>query len=151
MNTNKAQKEIFDSILRKEDDKYVRVVGFWIVGDRFAVTGDGYHGFIFKKDQIAFDVSKVPLYSDFLHIGEIYKEENELNKTRLFYKERQKGVTSIIFKGKNGKIYVNKAFLSCFSSDASYYQERLNGTILVEEYGEIVGFALPIRHDETED
>ena len=151
MNIKKAQKEIFDSILRKEYDKCVRVVGFWIVGDRFAVTGDGYHGFIFRKDQIAFNIEKVQIHNDFLHICDIYKEENKLVKTRLLCAERQRGVTSIIFKGKNGKTYVNKAFLSCFSSDSSYYQDRINGTILVEEYGELVGFALPIRHDETED
>lgn len=152
MNINKAQKEIFDSILKKERDATVRVCGFWLDGfERFAVTGDGFHGFIFKREQIAFNVAKVQICNDFLHIDEVFKKENKLTETRLLYSERlQRNVTSKIFRRNGKKTYINRSFLTCFES-ASFYQEKENRTVLVEEYGEIVGFALPIRHDETED
>lgn len=153
MNINKAQKEIFDSILKKERDETVRVCGFWIDGgERFAVTGDGCHGFVFKKDQIAFNVEKVSIVGDFLHIDEIFKKENKLTETRFLYSEKYpRNATSKIFRRNGKKTYINRSFLTCFES-ASFYQKEENQTVLVEENGEIVGVVLPIRHvEETED
>lgn len=54
MNYIKAQKQIFDNIVRGDF-----VCGYWIDDDRFFVTGDGRHGFIFPKETIAFDVKMV--------------------------------------------------------------------------------------------
>lgn len=154
MNINKAQKEIFNSILKKERDSTVRVCGFYFDGfNRYAVTGDGYHGFIFKSDQIAFNVAKVQSIGNLLRIDEIFKEENKLTETRLLYSERYpRNLMTEVFRRNDGKkTFINRSFLTCFEN-ASFYQEKENGLVLVEELGEIVGFVLPIRHvEETED
>lgn len=154
MNINKAQKEIFDSILKKERDCTVRVCGFYLDDfKRYAITGDGYHGFIFKIDQIAFNIDKVQSMSNLLHIDEIFKEENKLTETRLLYSDRyRQNLLAAVFRRNDGKkTYINRALLTCFEN-ASFYQEKENGLVLVEELGEIVGFVLPICHvDETED
>lgn len=154
MNIKKAQKEIFDSILKKELDSTIRVCGFWIEdGKRFAVTGDGFHGFVFSKNQIAFNIEKVTICTDFLHIDEIFKEENKLTETRLLYSERypRNAMSKVLRRNDGKKVYVNRSLLTCFDN-ARFYQKDENRTILVEELGQIVGIVLPIRHvEETED
>lgn len=153
MKIDKAQKEIFDSILKKERDRTVRVCGFFFEGfTRYAVTGDGYHGFVFENDQIAFNVAKVQTIGNLLRIDEIFKEENKLTETRLLYSEMyQRNLITKVFRRNDGKkTYIKRSFLTCFEN-ASFYQEKENGLVLVEELGKIVGFVLPIRHYETED
>ena len=144
MKYNKAQKEIFEGIIRK-----YRVCGFFVDDEHFAVTANGYNAYVFPCCQIAFDIHKVKPYEDFLRIKEVFKEENKLKDTKYFRSLQGGKRLAKVFEGKNGKVFVDQALLTCFDN-ANYYQDKANSTILVEEFGEIVGCVLPMRIADEE-
>lgn len=153
MRWGKAQLEIF-KILLKGEFASPPARGFWITQGRkeaLVVTGNGYNGYVFPKDEIVFDAEKVKLCNDFLGDWEsIICPENKLTVTDYFRKIDRR--MARVFEGKNGKIYINSVLLSCFDvANASFYQEKANRSVLVVEYEKLVGLVLPIRVTDDTD
>lgn len=149
MNFIKAQKQIFDNIVAGD-----RVCGYWIDDDRFFVTGDSYHGFIFPKETIAFDVKRVNMLTKKLFDFNSAVPKNEAKETNNFKLIDRKRMYRA-FKHVDGRdIYVSVNFLKHFQN-ATYYQAKENEALLVFE--EIrgkkfpVGVVLPIRYSPAMD
>lgn len=147
MNFIKAQKEIFNNIVSGD-----RVCGYWIDDDRFFVTGDAFHGFVFPKETIAFDVKKVNGIKKVLDLEDI-KPENECVETNNF--KLVCGKMMRLFNHRSGRpVFVNVNFLKHFQN-AKYYQPDENKAVWVVE--EIrgksfpVGVVLPIRYSPAMD
>lgn len=143
MNFIKAQKQIFNNIVSGD-----RVCGYWIDDDRFFVTGDAFHGFVFPKETIAFDVKKVNKIKEIFDFDADAIEENEIKETDTFKLVNRKMMR--VFLRKDGRcVYVNTQFLKHFQN-AKYYQTDIKNALLITE--EIrgkqfpVGVALPIRY-----
>lgn len=147
MNYINAQKQIFNNIVKGD-----RVCGYWIDDDRFFVTGDRYHGFIFPKETIAFDVNRVNTINELFNFNDAV-EENEIKETngfKLIYK-----IMYRVFKRKDGKpVLINVGFLKHFQN-AKYYQvNALDAVMIVENIRNKsfpVGVALPIRYRDDDD
>ena len=138
-----AQKQIFNNIVSGD-----RVCGYWIDDNRFFVTGDAFHGFVFPKEMIAFDTKKVNEIKKLFDFDTDAIEENEVTETDNFKLVNRKMMR--VFLRKDGRgVYVNTQFLKHFQN-AKYYQTDIGKPLLIVE--EIrgkqfpVGVALPIRY-----
>lgn len=143
MNYIKEQKQIFNDLVMGK-----RVCGYWIDENKYFVTGDGYHGFVFPKETIAFDIKRVNEAKRLFDFEDARKEENELRETNNF--KLIGGKMMRVFVHHDGRcVYINNLFLKHFQN-AKYYQVTENGAVLV--YEEIrdnvfpVGVVLPIRY-----
>ena len=151
MNYNKAQKEIFNNIVAGN-----RVCGYW-VDEHYFATGNGFHGYIFPKACIAFDVSKVNEIRKLFDFEEMAKPENEMRETQDFRLFFPKTMTRVFASNSGRKAFVNVKYIENFQN-AKFYQTEENKPLLVTETlkeSEFpVGVVLPLRtsrfKDETE-
>lgn len=143
MNYIKEQKQIFNDIVGGN-----RVCGYWIDENKYFVTGDGFHGFVFPKEVIAFDIKRVNETKRLFDFDDALKEENELRETDNF--KLVGGKMMRVFIHHDGRcVYINNQFLKHFQN-AKYYQAKESGQALVYEEirGNIfpVGVVMPIRY-----
>lgn len=142
MNYIKAQKQIFDNIVHGD-----RVCGYWIDDDRFFVTGDAIHGFIFPKEIIAFDVKRVNEIKPLFNFDDAIPE-NEVRETNNFKLVNKKMMRCFVHNTRK-PILINTQYLKHFQN-AKFFQPEDNKAVLVFE--EIrgkrfpVGVVLPIRY-----
>lgn len=147
MNYGKAQKEVFNALLRGD-----RVCGFKYDDDHFFVTPDGYMGWNFPIKEIYFNTEKIQNINP-LDINGVVSPDNELKLTLDFRAEGYtRGKMFRRLKGPGKSVFVNDKFLACFQN-ARFYQakEKPTGLITVTERfnpsGEDipVGVVLPIK------
>ena len=142
VNYIKAQKQIFNDIVNGN-----RVCGYWVDDDRFFVTGDRFHGFVFPKETIAFDIKRVNVVKKLFDFDDA-TEENEVKETNNFKLIGNKMMRCFMRKDYK-PVFVNVNFLKHFQN-AKYYQTNETQPLLVIE--EIrdkkfpVGVVLPIRY-----
>jgi len=144
MKWEKAQIEVFKSMLTGN----IAARGYWTPDEhRFVVTPDGVHGFVFPRGMIAFDTEQITTCGPFLTV-EKAKQNRLIPTTRL----REFGnVTARAFEGKDGDVYVNDKYLSCYDyGECEFYCADAHGAVIVVENDAIVGFSLPIAVPEDE-
>lgn len=152
MNYSKAQKEIFNALLRGD-----RVGGFQCDDDNFFVTVGGCFGYIFPVRTIQFNTQKIAIMKP-IDINSLVNPENELKLTLEFRAESSFSRRMYrILKADGKRVYVNDKFLSCFQNPR-FFQERANniGPIIVSENANPkrenipVGIVLPVRINDPE-
>ena len=140
MNYDKAQKEVFNALLRGD-----RVCGYKFDDDHFFVTADGYKGYIFPNNLIQFNTEKVNIINPFANMSEPIPE-NELKLTLEFRAEdHTKGKMYRRLKADGKNVYVNDKFLQCFQNARFYQkQDEPHGLITVTERLNPRGKDLPV-------
>lgn len=140
MNYDKAQKEVFNALVRGD-----RVCGYKFDDDHFFVTTDGYMGYIFPNNLIQFNTAKITNIQPIAVITEP-TPENELKLTLDFKAEGfTKGKMYRRLKADGKDVYVNDKFLACFQN-ARFYQQKdsPHGLITVTERLNPRGKDLPV-------
>lgn len=92
-----------------------RVCGYWMDDDRYFVTPNGFYGYVFPKNQIAFNVERVknldkPVFDE----HDFGKDVQEIKPTKMY---SQEGLTKFVrhfegrFNGKPWRVYIDVTFL----------------------------------------
>ena len=128
MNIIKAQKDVFAALVSGQ-----RVLRFAVDDTHTFVTPDGFKGWVFPNESIAFNLEKI-VNMMALKTKELITEENRLKVTCEFrYPDFRNKM--LLRKLSNGyDVYVQEKFLSHFQNP-SFYQEKghKEGYIVVAE------------------
>lgn len=126
MNFIKAQKEIFNSMLKGNN-----VRKFEMNENEVFITPDGFHGFVIPYSLIQINLEKISKVNHF-HYENIIKEENLLRMTReLLIDDFPKKFLRKLTNGKRD-IYVNEKYLECFQNP-DFYNAGNYGMVIVTE------------------
>ena len=148
MNYVKAQKEIFDRLSHGD-----RVGCFAVGEEKIFVTPDGYKGYIFPLNIVAFNCEKLQQIKT-LELDSICTPENELTLTNdaKLLQIGSRREFCICMKGTGKRVFVRSKFLEPFQNPKFYQKlgEKLGHVVVTErstrgvkEYP--VGVVLPIR------
>lgn len=147
MDIIKAQKDVFAALVSGQ-----RVCRFAVDDTHTFVTPDGFRGWVFPNELIAFNLEKVHVMNKTLPTREFITKENELKITcELRYASL--GDNRLLRKLSNTyDVYVQERFLKHFQNP-KFYQNKDNkmGHIVVAETfaksadPEPVGIVLPVR------
>lgn len=122
MNTNKAQKEVFNALLLGKGC----TSGFFLENNEnnpMFVTTNGYVGYIFQPESIMFNVEKIRRIKS-IEMKEIICSENKLEPTDDFrVVNRFKNQFAQRLKNKNYNVFVNTVYLKNFQNP-SFYQKK---------------------------
>ena len=138
MNWKKAQKIIFEEMLKK--DTYTK--RFAIDPERVFISPNGIYGFVLEKDAIRFNLDRIKEVGS-LRLQEIVAPENLCKLTdRLLMGDRNNDL-HILTRGE-WKTYINRKYLQCFENP-KFYQEKEFGMVVVTEDDQIVGAVMPVK------
>ena len=145
MNSNKAQKEIFNALLSGE-----RCHKYEFDESSVFITPSGYHGFVIPYSQIQINLAKIPDMKD-LNIQSIVKEENRCELTKEAYiLDHPRNTYCRKLKRGNEYIYFKEKCMSCFQNPKFYNAHPYQMIVVTEDYAtnreeKIVGIILPVR------
>lgn len=127
MNYNKAQKEIFEALLKGK-----RVCKYFIDDANVFVTADGAKGFIFPVASVMFNAEKLRDIND-LKIAEVVKDGNELVLTEDMRISSDGKTLMRRLKGNRKNVFVNIKFLGYFHNAKYWQADDARGIIVVTE------------------
>lgn len=150
MNTIKAQKEIFNAML-----KHNRVAKFEVDERSVFITPDGFHGFVFPLSNIQVNLEKLK-YMNKIDLHAMVQEDNLCKLSMECVLDERHGRKEYLRKLKNDKfnVYIKEKFLSCFQNPKFYATSSSSSVVVVEDISkslhEIVGLICPVRIFEEE-
>lgn len=143
MNINKAQKDIFNCLLKGE-----RAGQFEVDENRIFITPNGFYGFVLPKVALQINVEKIQPMTKFIDFNSVLSTENAVELT-----DECKIVTrpikkyAIKLKGNEKTVYVNEKYLQYYQNPHFYYDNNL--VVVTEKTARdtetVVGVILPIR------
>ena len=147
MNEKKVYKEIFDQIIKNATGQKQILLN----ENMTLISPNGYYGFVFHKNNLPFNLERIPISNGKLDLFNIVKPENKCKLTNRFVMSKHKilGMLRILQK-EDYEIFVQQKFLQYFDCSAEFYQEKNLQIIVVVEFGQVVGCILPVRFTEGE-
>lgn len=142
----KAQKEIFNALVLGE-----RVSGYWVDDNYYFATADGFHGYVFPKEFIAFDTNRVNEIKKLFDFEKTAVPSNELRETDTF-RLIQGRMHRVFIDRKSKNVLVNAKFLEAFQNAKFYKSDNHDAIIVTEMIRDktlFVGVVLPIRISEV--
>ncbi len=127
MNYNKAQKEIFEALLKGE-----RASKYFIDDANVFVTADGVKGFVFPVASVMFNAEKLRDMND-LKIAEVVKDGNELVLTEDMRISSDGKTLARRLKGNRKNVFVNIKFLGYFHNAKFWQDDKAHSPIIVTE------------------
>ena len=145
MNRKQIQLNICKELLNPSS----RCAGVFINEDEFAITTNGFTGYIFPKNECVFDISKIRISKQLKpHFVEL-ETDVEIKKTNYLYKTRQNKVIEK-YVGKDFEVYVDTKLAKPFEG-YRFFCSSSKGRILVKDnFDRSLGIFLPVRFDESE-
>lgn len=137
--TNKYQLEICKAML----DRKNRVRGCLLNENDYAVTFDGYRCFVFGKDQVVFDISKI----EALDFGKIFEGQGDvLLHITEDLRRMPNGQYAVKLEPENKEFYVwvNNEYLKGMESYNLLGCSPLERILIFDLIGNLVGAVLPI-------
>ena len=151
MNTIKAQKEIFNAML-----KHNRVAKFEVDERSVFITPDGYHGFVIPLADIQVNLEKLKNMHK-IDLQAIVHEKNLCKLSMECVRDERCGRNEYYRKLKNDKfnVYISEKFLSCFQNPKFYATSSSSSVVVTEDItgkmlNQIVGLICPVRISEEE-
>lgn len=149
MNYIKAQKEIFNRLSGGE-----RVCYFPVGNEKIFVTPDGFKGWIFPIDVVAFNCNKLQEMK-VIEIDNAIKPENKLEMTNDLKRARigKNDMFCVRLKAPGKNVFVNMKYLEAFQNPAFYQEreEKLKRIVVTERNHKNeetpVAIVLPVRSD----
>lgn len=150
MNINKAQKDIFNHLLRGDC-----VMKFEFDENNVFITPTGYYGFVIANTLLQVNPARIPEMKQKLDIKNVVCEENICKLTdecKLIFHPRKTYAIKLTHGGEN--VFVNERFLQYFQNPKFYYNAKSKLLVLTEEVRtgqeNIVGVICPMRVQEKE-
>ena len=151
MNTTKAQKEIFNAML-----KHNRVAKFEVDERSVFITPDGFHGFVIPLADIQVNLEKLKSMHK-IDLQAIVHEDNLCKLSNECVIDGRPGRKEYFRKLKNDKfnVYISEKFLSCFQNPKFYATSSTSSVVVTEDIfanrgNAIVGLICPVRILEEE-
>lgn len=150
MNRNKYQLEVCKAML----DKNMRLSGWWISNDEYAVSVDGYRAFVFDRQDIVFDTSKIVD-----RIGNRYKQLLDLSDDdvplRITYNIRRnsrKGAYMIKLEAEDGgfDVWASNTAIQDVEQYRLYAAGPTGRILAVDAMGRAIGVVMPVRVPDKE-
>lgn len=149
MNTTKAQKEIFNAMLKND-----RVSKFEFDERSIFITPDGCHGFVIPYADIQVNLNRIRDLKK-INLNAMVQEDNLCKLSREILLDNRGGRKEYLRKLKNDKfvVYVSERFLSCFQNPKFYATSSTSNVVVTEDISatrqnEIVGLICPVRVNE---
>lgn len=151
MNTVKAQKEIFNAMLKRN-----RVAQFEVDEHSVFITPDGHHGFVIPYTDIQVNLSKLRSMNK-INLCDTVTEDNLCKLSRGIVLDEHRGRRKYLRKLKNDKfvVYVSEEFLQCFQNPKFYATSSTSSVVVTEDISAtmqnaVVGLICPVRVCEEE-
>lgn len=144
MKINKIYKSLFNELLKGNCRK------FEMDSEHVFISPDGFHGFVFCKKDVPFNLEMYAESKQKLDLVSAVKEENLCELTNHYVSHKHVGFARILKQGVR-KIYVNTKFLQDFEDYTDFYQAEENQIIVAVECDQIVGAFMPIRWTGSEE
>ena len=145
MNTVKAQREVFNALIKGSPAKTA------VDEHRTFVTLDGYRGFVFNNSEICFNAERIADMPQ-LDCFDCVKDENLLTRTNILVENPSGGRSYILrcFTRPEGtKVYARDSWFDIFENYKVYCRAPISPLVIVEQIGRgeacISGVVMPTR------
>lgn len=126
-----------------------RCAGVFINDDEFAITTNGFTGFVFSKNECVFDISKVRISESLKPFFVELETDVEIKKTgHLFYRGSKQVLAK--YTGGNLEVYIDTKVEKTFEGYHFFASSNLGRVLAKDNFNRIVGLFLPVRFNESE-